>query len=284
MFIASTPDEIRQWVRQQRTSPHTTVGFVPTMGALHEGHLTLMKQARTECDVVVASIFVNPLQFNVKADYDKYPRDNETDLALCEQTGVDAVFLPTTHTMYPPGHETTVHPGATAEPMEGAGRPGHFMGVTTVVAKLFGSVQPDRAYFGQKDYQQLAVITRMTHDLNMGISIIGVPTVREPDGLAMSSRNVRLTDAQRQRAPIIQQGLQRAKDAFEKGERNCATLCQIVEQTYNTEPHARTEYISIADAVTLQPTDIVETSVVIAVAVWFADVRLIDNLVLSTSY
>lgn len=219
MIVAKTPSEIREWVKQKRASPAVTVGFVPTMGALHEGHLSLMRQARIECDVVVVSIFVNPLQFNVQADFDKYPRTDEKDLSLCAEIGVDAVYLPSTEVMYPAGHETTVQPGSTAEPMEGAGRPGHFAGVTTVVTKLFLSVQPDRAYFGQKDYQQLAVIRKMTQDLDMGIRIIGAPTVRESDGLAMSSRNVRLTAQQRHAAPIIYQGLQAARAAFDSGER-----------------------------------------------------------------
>lgn len=278
MIIAITPDEIRDWVKRQRLSPDITVGFVPTMGALHEGHLSLMRQARTECDVVVSSIFVNPLQFNVQADFDKYPRTDERDLALCTSVGVDAVYMPTTDVMYPVGHETTVQPGATAEPMEGAGRPGHFAGVTTVVTKLFLSVQPDRAYFGQKDYQQLAVIRKMVTDLDMGIEIIGVPTVREHDGLAMSSRNVRLTDEQRLAAPIIYRGLQAARESFDKGERDAAVLTSKVVSLYDSEPLARPEYVALADAASLQSVSNVNGPAVIAVAVWFGDVRLIDNI------
>jgi pantoate--beta-alanine ligase len=278
MFIASTPDDIRTWVRHQRTSPDFTVGFVPTMGALHDGHLSLMRQAKNECDIVVASIFVNPLQFNVQSDYDKYPRTTDSDLGQCELMGVDAVFLPTREIMYPAGHETTVLPGRTAEPMEGAGRPGHFAGVTTIVTKLFLSVQPDRAYFGQKDYQQLAVVKRMVLDLDMGITVIGSPTVREQDGLAMSSRNVRLNPDQRKASSIIYRGLQKAHDAFNNGERNPAQLITLVSQTYDSESLARTEYVSIADAATLQPVSEVIDRAVIAVAVWFGDVRLIDNI------
>lgn len=278
MNIAKTPHEIREWVTKQRTSPHITVGFVPTMGALHEGHLSLMRLARTECDIVVASIFVNPLQFNVQADFDKYPRTDDADLALCAQIGVDAVYLPTVDVMYPQGHETTVQPGTTAEPMEGAGRPGHFAGVTTVVTKLFLSVLPNRAYFGQKDYQQLAVIRKMVTDLDMGITIVGAPTVREPDGLAMSSRNVRLSPEQRQAAPIIHKGLQAAHKAFHNGERNPDTLCALVQDMYSNESLARTEYVAIADAQTLQPISTMTKPAVLAVAVWFGDVRLIDNV------
>lgn len=278
MIVAKTPSEIRDWVKTQRVSPKITVGFVPTMGALHDGHLSLMRQARSECDVVVASIFVNPLQFNVQSDFDKYPRTDEKDLALCEAIGVDAVYLPTTEAMYPPGHETTVHPGLTAEPMEGAGRPGHFAGVTTVVTKLFLSVQPDRAYFGQKDYQQLAVIRKMVADLDMGITIIGVPTVRESDGLAMSSRNVRLTSEQRHAAPIVYKGLQAAREAFVAGERNPNTLTSIVSLLYDAEPLARTEYVALVNASTLQTMPTVTEPAVIAVAVWFGEVRLIDNI------
>lgn len=278
MIIAKTPSEIRDWVKHQRTSPNITVGFVPTMGALHDGHLSLMRQARAECDIVVASIFVNPLQFNVQADFDKYPRTDEQDLTLCRTVGVDAVYMPTTDVMYPAGHETIVQPGFTAEPMEGAGRPGHFAGVTTVVTKLFLSVQPDRAYFGQKDYQQLAVIRKMVTDLDMGITIIGAPTVREHDGLAMSSRNVRLTKDQRLAAPIIYRGLQSVREAFDHGERNSTALISIVTSLYNTEPLARTEYVALADASSLQPVSTVSAPAVIAVAVWFGDVRLIDNI------
>ncbi len=278
MIIANTPVEIREWVKQQRLSPSITVGFVPTMGALHDGHLSLMRQARSDCDVVVASIFVNPLQFNVQADFDKYPRTDDQDISLCEETGVDAVYLPTTDVMYPPGHETTVQPGDTATPMEGAGRPGHFAGVTTVVTKLFFSVQPDRAYFGQKDYQQLAVIRKMVVDLDMGITIIGAPTVRETDGLAMSSRNVRLSPEQRYAAPVIYKGLSDARVAFESGERKPDSLLSIITDVYSTEPLARIEYASIADAATLQPVTEIQAPVVIAVAVWFGDVRLIDNI------
>lgn len=278
MIIANTPIEIREWVKQQRLSPSITVGFVPTMGALHDGHLSLMRQARSDCDVVVASIFVNPLQFNVQADFDKYPRTDEQDISLCEEVGVDAVYLPTTDVMYPAGHETTVQPGATAAPMEGAGRPGHFAGVTTVVTKLFFSVQPDRAYFGQKDYQQLAVIRKMVIDLDMGITIIGVATVRETDGLAMSSRNVRLSPEQRRAAPIIYKGLSDARVAFDNGERTPDSLVSVITDIYNTEPLARIEYVSLADAATLQPVTEIQAPVVIAVAVWFGDVRLIDNI------
>jgi pantoate--beta-alanine ligase len=278
MIVAKTPSEIREWVKQKRASPAVTVGFVPTMGALHEGHLSLMRQARIECDVVVVSIFVNPLQFNVQADFDKYPRTDEKDLSLCAEIGVDAVYLPSTEVMYPAGHETTVQPGSTAEPMEGAGRPGHFAGVTTVVTKLFLSVQPDRAYFGQKDYQQLAVIRKMTQDLDMGIRIIGAPTVRESDGLAMSSRNVRLTAQQRHAAPIIYQGLQAARAAFDSGERDTGALTSLVSSLYDSEPLARTEYVELADASTLQPVSMVNAPSVIAVAVWFGEVRLIDNI------
>jgi len=278
MDILTTPDEMRQWTRKKRTSHTVRIGFVPTMGALHDGHLTLMRQARNECDFVVISIFVNPMQFNVQSDYDKYPRTTETDIAACQPVGADAVYLPTRDVMYPENHETTVQPGRTAEPMEGAGRPGHFAGVTTVVAKLFLSVQPDVAYFGQKDYQQLAVIKRMATDLDMGISIIGVPTVREDDGLAMSSRNVRLSTDDRTASTVIYQGLLAAKKNFDNGERNASQLVQTVLDVYSKEPLARTEYVSLADANSLQPINHITSLAVIAVAVWFNDVRLIDNI------
>ncbi len=278
--ILSTPQEMRQWTRTKRLEQQARVGFVPTMGALHDGHLTLMRRARNECDIVIASIFINPMQFNVQSDYDRYPRTTETDLASCEACGVDAVYLPSREIMYPTGHETTVHPGLTAEPMEGAGRPGHFAGVTTVVTKLFLSVQPDVAYFGQKDYQQLAVINRMVLDLDMGILVVSVPTVREPDGLAMSSRNVRLSPEQRNAAPVVHRGLDLAQQLFDKGERNPQVLTTLVSDVYTAEPLAKVEYVAIADAVTLQDVNDIIAPVVIAVAVWFGDVRLIDNVVL----
>lgn len=280
MITRSTPASMQQWSREHRTSGRR-IAFVPTMGALHSGHLHLMEEARKHADIVVASIFVNPLQFNNRADFDTYPRPMDEDLALCQSVGVDAVYTPTAAAMYPEGFETHVEPGSLAEPMEGAMRPGHFRGVTTVVAKLFGGVQPDVALFGQKDYQQLAVIRRMTIDLDMGIEIIGVPTVREPDGLALSSRNRRLSEADRAAAVVIPRALQAAVDALGSGERSRQRLEQIAQDVLATEPLGRLEYVDVVDAHTLQSIDSVEREAVIAAAVWFSDVRLIDNMLLS---
>jgi len=250
------------------------------MGALHEGHLHLMREGRKYAEMVVASIFVNPLQFNQRSDFDTYPRPMDDDLALCRSVGVDAVYAPTAGAMYPEGFETHVEPGSLADPMEGAMRPGHFRGVTTVVAKLFGAVQPDTALFGQKDYQQLAVIRRMTIDLDMGIDIVGVPTVREADGLALSSRNRRLAPEDRSASVVVPRALQAAVDAHRNGERRGAELARIATDLLASEPRARLEYVQVADAVSLAALDVVDRAAVIAAAVWFGDVRLIDNMLL----
>lgn len=277
MITRSTPADMQQWSRQHQTAGKR-IAFVPTMGALHRGHLHLMEEARKYAELVVASIFVNPLQFNNRADFDTYPRPMDEDLALCDSVGVDAVYTPTAAAMYPEGFETHVEPGSLAEPMEGAMRPGHFRGVTTVVAKLFGGVRPDVALFGQKDYQQLAVIRRMTIDLDMGIEIIGVPTVREPDGLALSSRNRRLSETDRAGAVVVPRALQAAVDALRAGERKRERLEQIARETLAAEPLGRLEYVDVVDAQTLRAIDTVEREAVIAAAVWFSDVRLIDNM------
>jgi pantoate--beta-alanine ligase len=247
------------------------------MGALHEGHLELMRVAALNGTLVV-SIFVNPMQFNRSDDFDAYPRPIEDDLDICRAAGAQAVYAPTARTMYPDGFETRVEPGSLAAPMEGAGRPGHFAGVTTVVTKLFNAVRPDVALFGQKDYQQLAIIRRMTRDLDFGIGIIGVPTVRESDGVALSSRNRRLTPDDRLAARCVPASL---GAAFEDGERTPLKLQDIAEAVVAAEPRARLEYITLADAYTLEPVVELGPVTVVAAAVWFGDVRLIDNVVLS---
>ena len=250
------------------------------MGALHAGHLALVDEARRHADVVVVSIFVNPLQFNVAADFERYPRPIDDDLARCDAVGVDAVYAPTGGAMYPPGFDTHVEPGALAEPFEGAHRPGHFRGVTTVVAKLFAAVRPHVAVFGRKDAQQLAVIERMTLDLDLGIDIVGLPTVREADGLAMSSRNTRLEPADRAAAVCIAAGLRAAAQAVELGERDPRAIVDIARALVDAEPRARLEYLELVDPSTfatveapLQPGDWL-----LVAAVWFGEVRLIDNL------
>jgi len=277
--VIDSPAAMQAWTAWRRGLGQT-VALVPTMGALHDGHLELIRVAHDQADVVVVSIFVNPLQFNRTDDFELYPRPIDTDLAACWKAGVAAVYAPTVAAMYPPGFETNVDPGATAEPLEGAGRPGHFRGVCTVVAKLFNAVRPDRAVFGQKDFQQLAVIRRMVTDLDMGIDIVGVPTVREADGLARSSRNRRLEAAQRDVANCIIRGLAAARVAFADGERDADRLTEVAAASIEAEPLARLEYLAVNDAVTLEPVEVVGRPAVMSTAVWFGDVRLIDNVVL----
>ena len=253
---------------------------VPTMGALHEGHLRLLEVARDHGDIVVATIFVNPLQFNQRQDFDSYPRPVDADLDLCRAAHVDAAYVPTAAAMYPPGFETHVEPGALAESMEGAMRPGHFTGVATVVAKLLNAVRPHVALFGQKDYQQLAVIRCMVRDHDMGIEIIGVATVREPDGLALSSRNRRLSPEDRDAAVAVPRALDAVRRLYEAGERDGQRLVLAAEVVIAAESRARLEYVQVADAESLAPMAKVDRPAVVAIAVWCGDVRLIDNMLL----
>lgn len=280
MEVFTTPGEMRAWSSAQRRAGRT-IGFVPTMGALHTGHIALVADAGRRCDLVVVSVFVNPLQFNESADFDSYPRPIDDDVAMCDEADVAVVYAPTAAAMYPPGHQTRVVPGVLAEVMEGAMRPGHFEGVVTVVSKLFGAVRPDAAIFGQKDFQQLAIITRMAADLDMGIEIVGHPIVREEDGLAQSSRNVRLTAAQRARAIVVPSSLDAAIEAASNGA-SPAEAIAAAERVVAAEPLARHEYTTIFAADTLEEVEAFESrptsgSVRIATAVWFGDVRLIDN-------
>jgi len=259
-----------------------TVGFVPTMGALHDGHLALVKEARARCDIVVVSIFVNPEQFNDKGDLDEYPRDLTADAALLAEYEADYVFAPDTAEIYPEGFSTFVDVEGLTDTMEGASRPGHFRGVATVVTILFNTVRPDLAFFGQKDAQQVAVVKRLTRDLGFETEIVVVPTVREESGLALSSRNDRLSDEDRAKASVIIDALREAKTAFKKGERNAADLAQIVRDRLGTEPLATPDYVAIVDRETLQPIDkIGDDEALIAVAVDVAGVRLIDNVILN---
>jgi len=248
------------------------------MGALHAGHLSLIEHARLRGDLVVVTIFVNPLQFNRGDDFDHYPRPIDDDLDKCRAAGVDAVYAPGAATMYPSEFQTHVEPGPLADSLEGAGRPGHFRGVTTIVAKLFGAVQPDVAIFGQKDLQQLAVIRRMVADLDMDLEIVGAPTVRAPDGLAISSRNQRLSPDDRSAATCIVQGLRLAAQALNHGERDPERLIAVATTRVEAEPRAKVEYITIVDPLTLQPVGDAAQPAVMVAAVWFGDVRLIDNL------
>lgn len=277
MIVATTPDEVRALSRNER-SQGRRIALVPTMGALHQGHLELVRTARTLCDTVFMSIYVNPKQFNVAADFEKYPRTLETDLVLARDAGVDVVYAPGHAAMYPDGFDTTVHVGATAAALEGAGRPGHFDGVATVVTKLLLACEPDTAVFGQKDYQQLAVITRLVRDLDMPVAIVGAPTVRESDGLAMSSRNTRLAPEQRAAAPVVKKALDAAAGAL-SSDGDCDKAREAFRALVASEPLAHVEYVSIADAGSLQEQDNMTGPVVISCAVWFGDVRLIDNVV-----
>ena len=277
MEVFLVPEGIRTFTRSCRARGET-VAFVPTMGALHDGHLSLVARAREECDRVVLSIFVNPLQFNVDSDFDRYPRTMEEDLAMARAGNVDAVYTPSVGTVYPEGFDTTVHVGRTAEPLEGAGRPGHFDGVATVVTKLLTAVEPDVAVFGEKDYQQLAVVRRLVVDLGLPVRIVGAPTVRESDGLAMSSRNARLTPAARLAAPVIKRGLDAAAARLRQVS-SPRTAREEFASVVSSEPAARIEYVSVADSETLQELDSFGRTAVVSCAVWFDDVRLIDNVV-----
>jgi pantoate--beta-alanine ligase len=259
-----------------------TVAFVPTMGALHQGHLALVKEARAASDIVIVSIFVNPEQFNDKADLGRYPRDLTGDAALLAEYEVDYVFAPEESEIYPEGFSTYVYVEGVSEGLEGASRPGHFRGVATIVTILFNSIRPDLAFFGQKDAQQVAVIKRMTIDLGFETEIVVVPTVREESGLALSSRNRILSTEEREKASVIFASLREAKIAFKKGERNAAKLIEIVQERIGTEPMAAIDYVSIVDPRTLEPLEKVsETEALIAAAVRFGNVRLIDNIVLN---
>ena len=259
-----------------------TVGFVPTMGALHEGHLTLVREARQMCDIVIVSIFVNPTQFNDKGDLDRYPRDLTADAALLAEYEVDYIFAPEQHEIYPEGFSTFVNVEGLTDALEGSSRPGHFRGVATIITILFNTIRPDLAFFGQKDAQQVAVIKRLSSDLGFETEIIVVPTVREASGLAMSSRNELLSPEQRQKAAIIIDALREAKIAFKKGERNASSLAQIVTSRIGTEPLARLDYVAVVDGNTLQPVEkIGDDETLIATAVYFDSVRLIDNVLLN---
>jgi pantoate--beta-alanine ligase len=259
-----------------------TVGFVATMGALHAGHLSLVKEARQMCDVVIVSIFVNPVQFNEKEDFAKYPRDLTTDAALLTDYQVDYIFAPETQEIYAENFSTYVYVEHLTETLEGASRPGHFRGVATIVTILFNTIRPDFAFFGQKDAQQVAVIKRLTRDLGFDTEIVVLPTVREESGLALSSRNTRLNDEERQRAAVIYRGLRESKIAFRDGERNALRLAEIVRRQIETEPEARIEYAAVVDGETLAPLEkINDGEALVAVAVRFGDVRLIDNIILN---
>jgi len=275
MRNASTLDELRS----ARLSFTGTVGLVPTMGYLHDGHLSLIRRAREECDHVVVSIFVNPTQFGANEDLSKYPRDLERDMQLIEPY-TDLVWTPSAEMMYPHWYQTWVDVEAVTRPLEGVMRPGHFRGVTTIVAKLFNSVQPHKAYFGQKDAQQVAVIRQMVRDLNFPIEIVVCPIMRESDGLAMSSRNVYLDAEQRKAATVLFRSLSMAKDAYEKGERDAEKIRVKMKEVLASESLANVQYVSCADYDTLEELDVIKGKALLSMAVFFGKTRLIDNFVL----
>jgi pantoate--beta-alanine ligase len=263
-----------------RLKLNESVGFVPTMGYLHEGHMSLVRKARTENKSVVVSIYVNPTQFGPKEDLSKYPRDLTRDLAMLEKEGADIVFFPSDKELYPSGYDTWVTVDNLTKPLEGDSRPTHFRGVTTIVTKLFNIVQPSNAYFGQKDAQQALVIKKMATDLNMNLKVVVCPTVREPDGLAMSSRNVYLTPEQKKSAPVLYKSLMLAKDLYAIGERNTAVILEQMITLIQKEPLANIDYISINDTETLAVLITIKKSALVSMVVRFGNTRLIDNIIL----
>lgn len=281
MRICKTVDEMRAAARESRRHERR-LGFVPTMGALHEGHLSLVRAARAKCDVVAVSIFVNPLQFGPSEDLAKYPRTFERDRELLEKEGVDILFAPAPEEMYPAGAVTYVTVEGLSEKLCGRSRPGHFRGVTTVVAKLFHIVEPDLAFFGQKDVAQATIIRRMVRDLNLPVEIVVCPIVREPDGLAMSSRNAYLSPQKRKAALVLHRALTEVKSRFDQGERNAFTLTEAGKRVLAHEPGVRLDYFEIVDPTTLDPVQELTRSALVAVAAYVGNTRLIDNILLDT--
>ncbi len=275
MKVAKTIAEMREF----RQETEGTLGFVPTMGYLHDGHMSLVKRAREENPVVAASIFVNPMQFGPREDFTSYPRDTNRDLSLLEHL-TDIVFMPSDKEMYPGGYDSWVEVKGLTDVLEGAVRPGHFLGVTTVVAKLFNIVQPDKAYFGQKDAQQVAVIKKMVKDLNMDLEVVNCPTMREKDGLAMSSRNTYLKRGQRQAATVLYKALMLAQELVSRGEKDAGAIRLEMKEFIEKEPEANIEYISIADNETLREIHRIKLPALVSMAVKIGKTRLIDNIVL----
>lgn len=276
MKVFSEVDEIRE-ARWEK--PSLTWGIVPTMGFLHEAHLNLVRRAKQENDRVGVSIFVNPIQFNNPDDLATYPKDLKRDLELLEKEGVDLVWTPTPDVVYPVGYQTYVNVEEVTRFLEGASRAGHFQGVATVVSKLFNVFQPTRAYFGQKDAQQVVVIQRMARDLNFNLEVVVCPTTREADGLAMSSRNVKLASAHRKQAVCLFAALTAAKNAFEGGERHADRLRRLMTVEIQRAPDARIDYVSVADPLTLEELDTIAGQALLSMAVNFGQVRLIDNMI-----
>jgi pantoate--beta-alanine ligase len=279
MEVIATVKEMQQRSEQLRQESKT-IAFVPTMGYLHEGHLTLMREGRQRGDALVISIFVNPTQFGPGEDYERYPRDMKRDLKLAQKVGVDIVFTPSAHEMYPNGFQTAVQVEKVTKNLCGLSRPGHFHGVTTVVTKLFNIVRPHVTLFGQKDYQQLVTIKRMVEDLNMDIKVIGIPIVRERDGLAMSSRNAYLSPQKRKEATSLYRALLKGEELFRRGERSAAVIINHIRGIIEREKSATIDYVKICDAHTLEDIEEVKDEAIIAMAVHTDKTRLIDNIIL----
>ena len=282
MQVCNSIAEVRQ-ARHLARRDHKTVGLVSTMGALHEGHLALVRAAKAQCDLVVVSIFVNPLQFGPSEDLAKYPRDFERDRELLQREGVDFIFAPGVEEMYPAGAITYVTVEGLSDKLCGRSRPGHFRGVTTVVSKLFNIVEPDKAFFGQKDAAQSTIIRRMVRDLNIPVQVVVCPIVREPDGLAMSSRNAYLDAQQRKSALVLSRSLIAAQERFNQGERRVQALIETGKRAFEQEPSVRLDYFEIVDPETLDPVDDLSRGGLVAVAAFVGKARLIDNIVLLTT-
>jgi len=282
MRVFASIDEVHASCRELKRQGRR-LGLVPTMGALHQGHLTLVRAARSSCDVVVVSIFINPLQFGPKEDFSHYPRDLERDRQVLEPEGVDIVFAPTAEEMYPSGSATYIVVERLSEKLCGRSRPGHFRGVTTIVAKLFHIVEPDVAFFGQKDAAQSAIIRKMVQDLNFDIDLVIVPTVREPDGLALSSRNAYLSPEQRKAATVLYRALMRVQTLADKGERDAAVLAKAGKEVVQQEPAVRLDYFEVVDPNTLERVKDISRGALIAVAGFLGETRVIDNIVLTGS-
>jgi pantoate--beta-alanine ligase len=282
MEIINRRQRMSSVARKIRREQDRTIGLVPTMGALHEGHLSLVREARRMCDVVVVSVFVNPTQFGPSEDYEHYPRDLTKDTAILTDYNVDYIFAPSAEEIYPKDFSTYVNVGGLSKLLEGESRPGHFRGVATVVAILINTVRPDFAFFGQKDAQQALIIKRMVRDLAFDTEIVVLPTVREDSGLAISSRNLYLDAEEQQSAAVIHRALLQAKEVFKKGERHAGKLAETVRTTIETEPRVRVDYVSVVDAETLEKLDkLDERPTLIAVAAYVGKTRLIDNTILN---
>jgi pantoate--beta-alanine ligase len=282
MEIINRRQRMASVARKLRREEDKTIGLVPTMGALHEGHLSLVREARRMCDVVVVSVFVNPTQFGPGEDFERYPRDLTGDTTKLADYNVDYIFAPAPEEMYPKGFATYVNVEGLSEPMEGAARPGHFRGVATVLTVLFNTVRPDFAFFGQKDAQQALVVRRLVRDLAFDIEVVVLPTVREQTGLALSSRNAYLGDEDRRAASVLYRALSQAREVYMEGERNPKRLAETVRAQFDAEPRARLEYVSVVDAETMEKLDRVadDRPVLIALAAHVGRTRLIDNIVL----